>query len=163
MSEARLNYSKLAPEGMEKMRALEHYLNTGANLERPLLELVRLRVSIMNECEFCIGFHTAELRKQNEVEGRIAGVAEWRSSEAYTKRERAAFAWAEAVTDIRDGHAPDVVYNELREHFDNVETVNLTLAVTTINAWNRIAISLGAHGGRPALVDGIEAPSEVKG
>jgi AhpD family alkylhydroperoxidase len=154
MSELRLRYGQLAPEGLAKMTALEHYLNNGTGLEASLLGLVRLRASLMNGCEYCIHVHTAELRKVNETAERIAGVAEWRSSEAYTKRERAALAWTEAVTNIQDGHAPDVVYDEVRAHFTDVETVNLTLVISTINAWNRIAISLGAHSGR-----GVEVKS----
>ncbi len=146
--EARLKYGQLAPEGLEKMRALEHYLNAEAGLTASLKEMVRLRVSQMNGCEYCIKLHTAELQRHNESEGRIAAVAEWRSSEVYTPRERAALAWAEAVTDIQEGHAPDVVYEAVREHFTDVETVNLTLVITTINAWNRIAIALGSHTGR---------------
>jgi AhpD family alkylhydroperoxidase len=145
MSDARLKYGQLAPEGFAKMRELEHYLNTGSGLETSLLELVRLRASLMNGCEYCIHMHTAELQKLNETAERIARVEDWRSSEAYTKRERAALAWAESVTNIQEGHAPDVVYDEVRAHFSEVETVNLTLAITTINAWNRIAISLGAY------------------
>ena len=85
---------------------------------------------------------------------RIAGVADWRSSELYTKRERAALAWAEAVTNIQDGHARDVVYEEVRAQFTDVETVNLTLVITTINAWNRISISLGRHSGHAGGVKG---------
>ena len=147
MSEPRLKYGQLAPEGLAKMMELEHYLNTGTGLEASLLELVRLRASLMNGCEYCIHMHTAELRKSNETAERIAGVGDWRGLEIYTKRERAALAWAEAVTNIQEGHAPDVVYDELRAHFSDVETVNLTLVITTINAWNRIAISLGTHTG----------------
>jgi AhpD family alkylhydroperoxidase len=145
MSEARLKYGQLAPEGFAKMRELEHYLNNRTGLEASLLELVRLRASLMNGCEYCIHMHTEELRKLNETAERIAGLEDWRGSEAYTKRERAALAWAEAVTNIQDGHAPDVVYDEVRAHFSEAETVNLTLAITMINAWNRIAISLGAY------------------
>ena len=147
MSEPRLKYGQLAPEGLAKMMELEHYLNTGTGLEASLLELVRLRASLMNGCEYCIHMHTAELRKRNETAERIAGVGDWRGLEIYTKRERAALAWAEAVTNIQEGHAPDAVYDELRAHFSDVETVNLTLVITTINAWNRIAISLGTHTG----------------
>jgi AhpD family alkylhydroperoxidase len=150
MSERRLKYGELAPEGLAKMRELEHYLNSDSGLEYVLLELVRLRTSLMNGCEYCIDLHTTELSKKNETPERIAAVAEWRGSDAYTKRERAALAWAEAVTNIQDGHAPDVVYEEVRAHFSEVETVNLTLAITTINAWNRLAISLGAHSDRGA-------------
>jgi AhpD family alkylhydroperoxidase len=147
MSEPRLKYGQLAPEGLAKMMELEHYLNTGTGLEASLLELVRLRASLMNGCEYCIHMHTAELRKRNETAERIAGVGDWRGLKIYTKRERAALAWAEAVTNIQEGHAPDAVYDELRAHFSDVETVNLTLVITTINAWNRIAISLGTHTG----------------
>ena len=146
--EPRLHYTRLAPEGIAKMRALEHYLNAETGLEPTLLELVRLSASHLNGCEYCIALHTAELHKHNETEDRIAGVTEWRDSQAYTQRERAALAWAEAVTNIQEGHAPDTVYDETRAHFTDVETVNLTLAITTINAWNRIAIALGAHNGR---------------
>src|ERR1700729_3452957 len=117
MSEPRLKYTNLAPEGLAKMRELEHYLNTAAGLEASLRELVRLRVSLLNGCAYCIGLHTSELTKLNETTERIVGVADWRSLEIYTKRERAALAWAEAVTDIQENHAPDVLYDEVRKHF----------------------------------------------
>jgi AhpD family alkylhydroperoxidase len=145
MSEVRLKYGQLVPEGFAKMRELEHYLNTGSGLPTSLRELVRLRVSLMNGCEYCVRLHTSELGKVNETPERIAGVTDWRGSDAYTKRERAALAWAEAVTNIQDGHAPDVVYEEVRAQFSDVETVNLTLVISTINAWNRISIALGTH------------------
>jgi uncharacterized peroxidase-related enzyme len=145
MSEPRLKYGQLASEGLAHMRALEHYLNNGAGLEASLRELVRLRVSLMNGCEYCIGLHTSELKKVNETEERIGGIAGWRGSALYTKRERAALAWAEAVTDIQDGHAADAVYTQVRANFSDVETVNLTLVIASINAWNRISIALGRH------------------
>jgi AhpD family alkylhydroperoxidase len=145
MSEPRLKYMQLAPDGFAKMQALEHYLNTETGLEASLLGFVRLRTSLINGCEYCVHLHTKELQKANEIAEKIARLEDWRSSDAYTKRERAALAWAEAVTNIQEGHAPDVVYDEVRAHFTEIETVNLTLAITTINAWNRIAISLGAY------------------
>ena len=146
--EGRLKYGQLAPEGLAKMTDLEHYLNTGSGLEMVLMQLVRLRASLMNGCEYCIKLHSAELKKLNETAERIAGLTEWRDSSLYTQRERAALAWAEAVTNIQEGHAPDVVYDAMRAHFSEVEAVNLTLVITTINAWNRIAISLGSHSHR---------------
>ncbi len=145
--EPRLKYGQLAPEGFARMRDLEHYLNNGAGIEASLRELVRLRASLVNGCKYCIGLHTSELQKLNETAERIAGVADWRSLDVYTKRERAALAWAEAVTDIQDGHAPDELYEAVRAQFSDVETVNLTLVITTINAWNRISIALGRHSG----------------
>lgn len=153
MSEPRLKYGQLAPEGLAKMTAMEHYLNTGSGLEASLLGFVRLRASLMNGCEYCVHLHTAELKKLNEAAERIASLEDWRGSEAYTKRERAALAWTEAVTDIQEGHAPDAVYDQVRESFSDVETVNLTLTITTINAWNRIAISLGAYPGHSGVLN----------
>lgn len=147
MSNPRLKYVQLAPEGFEKMRALEHYLNTETGLEASLQGFVRLLASLMNRCEYCINLHTAELKKLNETSERIAGLAEWRERGIYTERERAALEWTEAVTNIQEGHAPDAVYEIVRAHFSEAETVNLTLTITTINAWNRLAISLGSHSG----------------
>jgi len=143
----RLEFYELAPEGMAKLTELEHTLNTVSGLERSLMDMVRLRASQLNGCEYCIHLHTAELKRQNEPEGRIAGLIDWRGSDAYTQRERAALAWTEAVTNIQEGHAPDVVYDQVRAHFSDAETVNLTLVITTINAWNRIAIALGSYPG----------------
>ncbi len=148
MSEPRLKFGELAPEGLARMRALEHYLNAQAGLEVNLQEFVRLLASKLNGCEYCIELHTAELHRHNETAERIAGVVDWRGSELYTQRERAALAWAEAVTNIQVGHAPDAVYEELKAHFTDGEIVNLTLTISSINAWNRMAISLGAHSGR---------------
>ena len=141
--EPRLKYTELAPEGYAAMRALEHYLNTGSGLEATLQEFVRLLASEMNGCEYCTHLHTAELKKHNETEDRITSVMGWRTSDIYTQRERAALAWAEAVTNIQDGHAPVAVYNELKAHFSDAEIVNLTLTITNINAWNRLQIALG--------------------
>jgi AhpD family alkylhydroperoxidase len=148
MSNVRMKYGQIAPAGIEKLRALEHWVNSDSGLEHSLLELVKLRASLLNGCEACVRLHTAELRKLGESEERIAEVAEWRNSEAFTKRERAALSWTEVVTNIQDGHAPDAVYEEVRSAFSDVETVNLTVAIATINAWNRLAIALGAHSDR---------------
>ena len=148
MSEPRLKYGQLAPEGLARMKALEHYLNADSGLDPILMDLVRLRVSLMNGCEYCIHLHAAELSKYNETPDRIDGLAEWRGSAAYTPRECAALAWAEALTNIQQGHAPDALYETVRAHFSEIETVNLTLVITTINAWNRLSIALGRHSDR---------------
>ena len=86
--------------------------------------------------------HTEELQKSGASIEKINDVVEWRSSNAYTERERAALSWTEVVTNIQDGHAPEAVYRELRTAFTELEVVNLTL-ISTINAWNRMAIALG--------------------
>lgn len=147
MSKFRLKYGQISPDGIAKLRELEHWVNTSGGLEYALRELVKLRASLLNGCDACVRTHTAELRKMGESEERIAGVTDWRSSEVYTKQERAALSWTEVVTNIQNGHAPDAVYEEVRAVFSDVETVNLTLLIATINAWNRMAISLGVRDG----------------
>ena len=151
---ARLKYGLLAPEALERMQALEHYLNSGTGLERGLVEMVGLRASQMNGCEYCVQLHTTELRNLKESDERIAAVEGWRGSGVFTARERAALGWAEALTNIQDGHAPDAVYAAVRAEFTEVETANLTFVITTINAWNRIAIGLGNYPGHSGPVAG---------
>ncbi|HEY8997892.1 MAG TPA: carboxymuconolactone decarboxylase family protein [Edaphobacter sp.] len=145
MNEFRLKYGQIAPDGIAKLRELEHWVNTSGGIEYSLRELVKLQASLLNGCEACVRVHTMELRKMGESEERIGQIAEWRNSDLYTKRERAALAWTEAVTNIQEGHAADAVYEQVRVEFTDVETVNLTLLIATINAWNRMAISLGVR------------------
>jgi AhpD family alkylhydroperoxidase len=150
MSERKLNYVKVAPEAFKRMSELGHYINTQTGIENSILEFVKLRSSQLNGCHFCIDMHTHELQKQNETPGRIAGLADWRNSDLYTQRERAALAFAEAITNIQDGHVPSPVFDAVREHFSEKETVDLAWAIAQINAWNRMAITFQpefhAHG-----------------
>jgi alkylhydroperoxidase family enzyme len=88
--------------------------------------------------------HTQDARKRGETEQRLYLLNAWRESPVYTDRERAALAWTEAVTLISETRAPDDVYNEVRAHFSEAETVNLTMLIATINSWNRLAISFRA-------------------
>ncbi len=152
----RLSYTELAPEGMAALRAVEHYCNTATGLSPILLELVRLRASLLNGCDYCVAMHTHELEKHNEPAGRIADVAVWHGSDAYTAHERAAFLWTEAVTNIQTGHASDEDYAEARAHFSEVELVNLTIVITSINAWNRMAISFRAERHQKAVAEPID-------
>jgi AhpD family alkylhydroperoxidase len=142
---ARLPYPKLAPEAYEKLVALGHYINTATVLEPVLLGLVYLRVSLMNGCGFCIGMHSDELRKHHEPESRIAAVADWRGSDAFTPRERAALAWAEVLTDLPGSHASDEEYAAVNEFFKEKDLVDLTFAIANINAWNRLGVGFRAE------------------
>ncbi len=142
--EQRLKFAEVSPEGLGAMRGVEHYLNVGSGLQPVLLELVRLRASLMNGCEFCIGMHRRELAKHNEPESRVAAVARWSESNAFTETERAALAWTEVVTNVQDGHVPEEAFAAVREHFSDKELVDLTVAIASINAWNRIAIAFRA-------------------
>jgi AhpD family alkylhydroperoxidase len=141
----RLPYTKLAAGGYDALVAVGHYLNTQTALEPSLLGLVYLRASLLNGCGFCIGMHTAELRHHHEPQGRIDAVAMWRESDAFTPRERAALRWAEVVTNIQDGHAPEAEFAAVREYFGEKDLADLTFAIAQINAWNRLGIAFGAE------------------
>jgi AhpD family alkylhydroperoxidase len=139
----RLNAFQVAPETMKALGALETHVQ-GSGLEKSLIELVKTRASQINGCAFCINMHTQDARKQGETEQRLYLLNAWRESPVYTDRERAALAWTEAVTLVSETHVPDDVYNEVRSQFSEQETVNLTMLVATINAWNRISVSFRA-------------------
>jgi AhpD family alkylhydroperoxidase len=148
--ETRFNFMKAAPGVYEAMLGLEKYLQ-GCGLEQGLLHLIKLRASQVNGCAYCLDMHWKDLRAIGEKEQRMYSLDAWRECPYYTERERAALAWAEAVTLITNGHASDAVYEEARGHFSEKEICDLTLAVAAINAWNRLAISSRTvPGGYPA-------------
>ncbi len=136
---ARLDYPRVAPGLYEAMDALDQRTARGG-LEEPLLHLVRLRVSQLNGCAYCLALHWKDLRALGEPEHRLYALDAWCESPWYTPRERAALAWAEAVTRIADGHAPDELFARTREVLGEKDLAELTLAVVTINAWNRLSI-----------------------
>jgi AhpD family alkylhydroperoxidase len=136
----RMNYFQAAPETVKALMALENQV-TSSGLEQSLIELVKTRASQINGCAFCINMHTQDARKHGETEQRLYLLNAWREAPVYTERERAALAWTDALTLISETHAPDDVYQEVRAQFSEAETVNLTMLIATINAWNRLAIS----------------------
>jgi AhpD family alkylhydroperoxidase len=136
----RINFMQAAPDSIKAFMALEAQAQ-GSGLEQSLIELVKTRASQINGCAFCINMHTQDARKHGESEQRLYLLNAWREAPAYTERERAALAWTEAVTLISETHAPEDVYNEVRAHFSETETVNLTMLIATINSWNRLAIA----------------------
>ena len=137
------DFKALAPEAYDIVSALGQAA-AKAGLDRQLLELIKLRASQINGCAFCINMHTLDARKHGETEARLYLLNAWRESPGYTERERAALAWTEAVTLISETHAPDDVHEAVRAQFSDAETVNLTMLIATINAWNRLAISFRA-------------------
>lgn len=136
----RLDYFKVAPTIMQGMLDLEKRVKT-SGLETSLIELVKTRASQINGCAYCIHMHTADARAHGETEERLYLLNAWRESPLYSDRERAALAWTEALTLISQTHAPDSDYETLKLHFTEEEEVKLTLLISTINAWNRIAIA----------------------
>ncbi|MGH2506475.1 MAG: carboxymuconolactone decarboxylase family protein [Ktedonobacteraceae bacterium] len=138
--EARLNYAKVTPGLMKAMHGLETYL-AGCGLEPTLKELVKLRTSQINGCAYCVDMHSQDARALGETEQRLYALPVWQETPFFTERERAALLWTEKVTLIAVDHVPDEVYEQVRQHFSEEELANLTLAIATINAWNRLAIS----------------------
>ena len=136
----RMEFWKVAPGAYKAMSSLEAYLRD-SGLDKALLHVVKLRASQINGCAYCIDMHWKDARAAGESEQRLYGLDAWREAPYYTDRERAALEWTEALTNITNGHAPDAVYDAARGHFSEKELADLTVAVATINAWNRLAIS----------------------
>src|SRR5277367_1919332 len=143
----RINFAKTAPGALDAMRGLEHYINQSSGLEPSLRELVKTRASQLNGCAYCIDMHTKDARAEGESEQRLYALDAWRETPFYTDRERAALEWTEAITLIADGHAPDDVFVRVRQFFSEEEMVNLTLAIASINSWNRLMIAFRAAPG----------------
>jgi AhpD family alkylhydroperoxidase len=138
--QARLDPRQAAPEAMKAISDLHIYVRK-CGLEHDLLELVKLRASQINGCAWCMDMHSKELRAAGETEQRLYLLSAWRESPFYSERERAALAWAEALTVLDDGEVSDDVFSAAREQFSEAELVKLTLAIVAINGANRINIA----------------------
>ena len=112
-----------------------------SGLDPKIIELVKVRASQINGCAFCLNMHVVEAREAGETDARLHVLAAWRESPYFTQRERAALAWTEALTLVADSHVPDEIFAEASAEFDEIELAQLTSAIVTINAWNRIAVA----------------------
>lgn len=136
----RFSYARSAPGVFDAMESLDNYLDA-CGLESKLLLLVKMRASQINGCAYCLDMHWKDLMVQGENPQRVYSLDAWSECPYYSERERAALAWTDAVTRISDGHAPDEVYDKVRGQFTEKELSDLTLAISTINAWNRLSIA----------------------
>ncbi|MEV7010337.1 carboxymuconolactone decarboxylase family protein [Streptosporangium sp. NPDC051022] len=138
----RLNVIELAPEAYKAMQGLERFLRHSA-LPHATLELVKLRASQINGCGFCVDMHSHDAKKAGETDERLFSVAAWREAPYYTDAERAALALAEEATRLSDRAeaVPDHVWDEAAKHYDQETLAALVVAIATINAWNRIAVT----------------------
>ena len=140
----RMNYQAAAPDVMTAMIGLETYLARQSRREdgvdKPLMELIKIRVSQINQCAYCLDMHTKDARALGETEQRIYALSAWRETPFFSDRERAALAWAEANTLLPQGVSQQL-FEEVREYFSESQLANLTLAIATINAWNRLGVS----------------------
>src|SRR3954470_24674657 len=144
---ARIDLMHVNPGVMHAMLGLERQLSQ-SDLDSTLLDLVRMRASQINGCAYCIDMHSKDARANGETEQRLYGLDAWREAPYYTDRERAALALTEAVTKVTEGHVPDAVYIQAKAQFSEAELAALVIAIATINAWNRLAITFRSEAGQ---------------
>jgi len=137
---ARIELQHINPKPMQLLLAIEGYLH-GSGLGSRLQHLIKTRASQINGCAYCLDMHTKDARAEGETEQRLYGLDAWRETPYFDERERAALEWTEAVTLVAGSHIPDDVYERVKQHFNEKELVDLTLAITSINAWNRLNIA----------------------
>lgn len=135
----RLNYRKASPQAYEAVLGAETYVQK-CGLEKSLIELVKLRASMINGCSFCIDMHARDARKSGETEQRLILVSGWEEALVFSPRERAALAWTDALTRLPQTGAPPEAYDPLKDHFSEKEIVDLTVLIGLINLWNRIGV-----------------------
>lgn len=151
----RLNYAQQAPELVKKMSDLNMALRN-SSIEQKLHDLVQIRASQINGCAFCLDMHVKEAKIHGESELRLYHVAIWHESNLFAPRERAALAWAEAVTRLPEGGIPDELYERVRGQLSEKEITDLTFSIMVINAWNRLAISFKAVPGSADKLYGLD-------
>jgi AhpD family alkylhydroperoxidase len=139
MSNARVNYAQVAPHAFKALLGLEKAMGE-SSLEKSLHELVKIRASQLNGCAYCIDMHTADAIKLGETPRRIFALSAWHETPFFSERERAALLWTETLTLLAERGAPDAIYNEVAEQFNERELADLTFAIATINAWNRFGV-----------------------
>ena len=136
----RIDTRRISPGAYKAMHGLQSYVDA-TTLEPAMRELINIRASQINACAFCLHMHLRDARKAGETQERLDLVGAWREAPVFSRRERAALAWTEAVTQVADTHVPDDVYDTARAEFSEQELVDLTMAVVAINSWNRLMVS----------------------
>ena len=134
----RIDYASINADAIASMARSSEKM---PSIDSKLRAVVELRVSQMNGCAYCVDLHTMEARKAGETAQRLDCLAVWRDVPFFDDAEKAALAWAEAITTIADNGAPEHLYTALSDHFAEHQIVDLTLIVAQMNAWNRLAIS----------------------
>jgi AhpD family alkylhydroperoxidase len=145
--QVRSRYGAAYPDAYKAMLTLSQAVaKTG--LAPQLVDLVNYRVSQLNGCAFCLDMHAKDLRARGETEQRLYMISAWREApQLFSDRERAALAWAEAVTRLEDQQVPDSVYSLASQQFSEAELTQLTLAIVAINGWNRFNVAFHTPAG----------------
>jgi AhpD family alkylhydroperoxidase len=139
----RINPLESAPHVYKHAAGLSQLIEE-SGVDKRLIELIKIRVSQINGCAFCIHMHTADARAMGETDTRMLLLSAWRESTLFSAKERAVLAWAESLTHVADKGAPDALYADLEAHFTKAEITVLTAATAMINFWNRMAIAMGS-------------------
>ncbi|MEK5040458.1 carboxymuconolactone decarboxylase family protein [Sporosarcina sp. FSL K6-3457] len=138
----RINYFKVAPEALEKILELEKYVKK-TSIDRKLRELVKIRVSQINGCSYCLNMHTKEAKKLKVTDEQIDHLSTWKESNRYSEKEKVALELAENMTLISERGVNDELYHRAREHYTEKNYVDLVMIINQINMWNRLSISMG--------------------
>ncbi len=141
----RIRYSEIEPESPKSIYSMMEYVKA-SGIEKSLINIIDIRASQINRCAFCLDMHTQDARSLGESEQRINCISVWNESPFYTKRERAALEFTEALTDLPRNGVSDDLYERVRREFNEHEYVALVMAINVINCWNRLMI---ASGGTP--------------
>lgn len=144
--EQRINAYEKAPGAAKALYSVNAYL-AKSPVEKSLFHLIEFRVSQINGCAYCLDMHSKDLRAEGESEQRLYTLDAWRDTPFFTDRECAALAWAEAVTNITDGHVPDQVFQDAKREFTEEELIDLTMAIVTTNSYNRLNIAFRTPAG----------------
>src|SRR5690625_1162041 len=138
----RINYFKVAPEALGKIMELEKYVKKTA-IDKGLRELIKIRVSQINGCSYCLDMHTKDARKLKVSEEKIDNLRNWKESDICNDKEKIAFELAENISLVSEKGVSDELYLQVREHFDEKDYVDLVMIINQINMWNRLSISMG--------------------
>jgi AhpD family alkylhydroperoxidase len=160
---ARIELQGASRQVIQPLLAIESYLHH-SSLGSRLLHLVKTRASQINGCAQCLDMHTKDARAEGESEQRLYTLDAWRETPFFDERERAALEWTEAVTLVAESHVPDEVYERVRQQFTEQELIDLTLAITNINAWNRLNVAFRAVPGsyRAGMNRSLAAGAEAR-
>jgi AhpD family alkylhydroperoxidase len=155
---SRIDISKFNPKAMQMLIGLAQMSEKGGP-DATILHLVMMRASQINGCAYCLDMHSKDARAAGEAEQRLYGLDAWREAPYYSDRERAALAWTEAVTLVADTRVPDEAFDEVKRHFTEAEIGNLTLAITSINTFNRLNVAFRTEAGgyRPGMFRNVTA------
>ncbi|MGI9534199.1 MAG: carboxymuconolactone decarboxylase family protein [Thermodesulfobacteriota bacterium] len=135
----RIDFRELNPKAVNLLSASSKHLSS---IDKKLRALVELRVSQINGCVYCVHLHLREAREEGEDQNRLDAIAVWHESNLFSESERAAFSWAEALTNVAVTHGPDSVFEELKKHYTEQQIVDLTFIISMMNMWNRMSVAM---------------------